>query len=238
MPDHTLPISNQLDQAMNIIRSHIKLLAEAKIQSDLTKKKIDDLEKKARTLETDVNTRDKVITELRLRMPASAERDNLIQHSMNDNFITNDLNTPVRAAQSTIESLQARLKQKDMTIMKYQEMLRLAREEINQVNKQNELEINGMIDKLNLTRDTNLQKLKQELKYSSDPSGQVIAASQAQLGRLQELEEVTVEQENSISALQQRNKKLTSEVNTWKARYEMLNQKAATDLVRVLIRFD
>ena len=46
MPDHTMPISNQLEQAMNIIRSHIKLLAEAKIQSDLSKKKIDSIESK------------------------------------------------------------------------------------------------------------------------------------------------------------------------------------------------
>ena len=37
MPDHTQPIANQLEQAIGIIRSHIKLLAESKIQADLSK---------------------------------------------------------------------------------------------------------------------------------------------------------------------------------------------------------
>ena len=55
------------------------------------------------------------------------------------------------------------MKQKDETIAKYQDMLKLARDEILNINKQHELEINNMLDKLNLTRDTNLQKLKQDL---------------------------------------------------------------------------
>lgn len=109
-------------------------------------------------------------------------------------------------------------------------MLKLAREEINQVNKQNELEINNMLDKLNLTRDTNLAKLKQELKFSANESSNVITASRSQLNRLQELEEVTVEQDNTISALQQKNKRLNTELETWRARYEMLSQKSASEL--------
>ncbi len=97
-------------------------------------------------MENDVNVRDKVITELRLRMPATSDRDLLIKNTMsaadNPNSLTSELNTPVKAAQATIESLQNRLKQKELTIVKYQEMLKLAREEINQTNKQHELEIN------------------------------------------------------------------------------------------------
>ena len=60
-----------------------------------------------------------------------------------------------------------RLKQKDDSIAKYQDLLKLAREEISKLNKQHEIEINNMIDKLNLTRDTNIQKLKQDLKFSA-----------------------------------------------------------------------
>ena len=188
---------------------------------------------KLRALENDVNVRDKVITELRLRMPATNDRDLLIKSAMSDsNSMTSDLNTPVRAAQATIESLQGRLKQKDMTVAKYQEMLKLARDELNQANKQHELEINNMIDKLNLTRDTNLQKLKQELKHSSSPNTQVLTMSKTQLNRLQELEEVTIEQENTISGLQQKIKKLNTELDTWKARNEMQSQKSVADLAQ------
>lgn len=59
------------------------------------------------------------------------------------------------------------MKQKDDTISKYQDMLKLARDEIANINKQHELEINNMLDKLNLTRDSNLQKLKHDLKENS-----------------------------------------------------------------------
>jgi polyhydroxyalkanoate synthesis regulator phasin len=51
--------------------------------------------------------------------------------------------------------------------VKYQDMLKLARDEITNINKQHEIEINNLIDKLNLTRDTNIEKLRQELQLSS-----------------------------------------------------------------------
>ena len=206
MPDSTLPVANQLEQAMSIIRSHIKLLAEAKLQSDLSKKRVEEAEARARKLESEVNLRDKVIADLRLRLPASMDRDLLIKSSMHSSETTGHMqnggNTPVKAAQATIESLQSRLKQKDETLAKYQDMLKLARDEIANVNKQHEIEINSMLDKLNLTRDSNLQKLKQELRSNSMYSETNI--TRIQLARLQELEEIVVEQDNQLSALNQK----------------------------------
>ena len=129
-------------------------------------------------------------------------------------------------------------------------MLKLARDEIANINKQHELEINNMLDKLNLTRDSNLQKLKHDLKENSKNNllnttkAQVINYFRRkkfhfnfytfilQLNRLQELEEVTVEQDNIISALNQKTKKLNTEVDTWKARYEILNQQSAENLAK------
>ena len=110
MPDHTQPIANQLDQAIGIIRSHIKLLAESKIQSDLSKNKIPELEINIRKHQHEVNIRDKAIAELRLRLPATMERDFLIKSVMgasgHDEISSNQ--TPVKAAQATIESLQVK----------------------------------------------------------------------------------------------------------------------------------
>jgi hypothetical protein len=77
-------------------------------------------------------------------MPASGERDALIANSMSENgkrsrnereSLTSEFSAPVRAAQSTIASLQQRLKQKEMTVLKYQDMLKLARDEISQVDR-------------------------------------------------------------------------------------------------------
>jgi centrosomal protein CEP290 len=229
MPDSSLPIPNQLEQAMSIIRSHVKLLAEAKLQADLGKKRVEEAEAKVRKLENEVNIRDKAIADLRLRLPATMERDLLIKSSMTYTSVAaqNESNTPARAAQATIESLQNRLKQKDETLLKYQDMLKLARDEISNINKQHELEINNMLDQVNMTRDTNLQKLKSELKQSSYHSE--INITKNQLSRLQELEELAVEQDNTVSALNQKIKKLNTECDTWKARHDILAQKSEQD---------
>jgi hypothetical protein len=45
--------------------------------------------------------------------------------------------------------------------------LKLAREEITKLNRQHELEINNLTDKLNLTRDSNLQKIKDNSKFTA-----------------------------------------------------------------------
>ena len=105
MPDQSLPVANQLDQALNIIRSHIKLLAEAKIQSDISKKRIEELESKIRQYDGEINLRDKAIAELRLRLPAAMDRDVLVKSTLNGTSSDPSL-TPVKAAQATIESLQ------------------------------------------------------------------------------------------------------------------------------------
>jgi hypothetical protein len=51
----------------------------------------------------------------------------------------------------------------------------MSREEVNKLNKQHELEISNMLERLNLTRDSNIQKLKQDLKSGSS-GGQPIAS--------------------------------------------------------------
>jgi centrosomal protein CEP290 len=110
MPDHTQPIANQLEQAIGIIRSHIKLLAESKIQADLSKNKIQEMEINVRKYQHEVDIRDKAIAELRLRLPATIERDILIKSVMGapgaDELSSNQ--TSIKAAQATIESLQVK----------------------------------------------------------------------------------------------------------------------------------
>ncbi len=128
---------------------------------------------------------------------------------------------PVRAAQATIEGLQTRLRQKEATLLKYQEMLKTSREEMSQVNRQHEQEINALLDKLNLTRDSTLQRLKHDLRQAGTTgTTALLVASRSQLERLQELEEVCVELESSLSAQQQKNRRVQSEADTWKGRYE------------------
>ncbi len=92
---------------------------------------------------------------------------------------------------------------------------------MSQVNRQHEQEINALLDKLNLTRDSTLQRLKHDLRQAGTTgTTALLVASRSQLERLQELEEVCVELESSLSAQQQKNRRVQSEADTWKGRYE------------------
>lgn len=53
-----------------------------------------------------------------------------------------------------------------------------------------------------------------------------------QLSKLQELEEVTVEQDNVINGLNQKIRKLNTEIDTWKTRHELLTQQSAQDIAK------
>jgi centrosomal protein CEP290 len=232
MPDKNQSIPNQLDQAMVIIREHIQLLAEAKVQSEFSKKRIQELEENLRKAEHNICIRDKAIAELRLRLPASIDRDNIIEISLNANRF--DSITPTKAAQTTIESLQIRLNQKEQTIMKYQDMLKLSRDEISKINKQHELEINNLFEKLNFTRDNNLEQIKESLRY--DPKNDR-TLTKNELQRLQELEEVTIDQDNTISVLNEKINKMNSEILIWKSRYELLIEKCNKEREKYTLQF-
>jgi uncharacterized coiled-coil protein SlyX len=43
--------------------------------------------------------------------------------------------------------------------------------------------------------------------------------------RLQELEEVTIEQDNTISALNDKTRKMNGDIEAWRVRYEALIEK-------------
>jgi hypothetical protein len=62
--------------------------------------------------------------------------------------------------------LKNRLHQKEETIKKYQDLLKLSRDEIAKLNKQHELEINNLMEKLNSTRDSDVKKLRENLKIT------------------------------------------------------------------------
>ena len=78
MPDSNLPIAQQLDAAVTTIKRNVKLILDAKAEAAHYRKRIDEADGLIREKERECLQRDKVITELRLRMPASQERDEMI----------------------------------------------------------------------------------------------------------------------------------------------------------------
>lgn len=92
--------------------------------------KLKEKESALRLAEQNILSRDKVINELRLRLPATAEREKLIAELGRKEVEPQSYHT-LKIAQQTIANMQARLNQKEDMLKKYQRLLEKAREVIN-----------------------------------------------------------------------------------------------------------
>lgn len=89
--------------------------------------KLKEKESALRLAEQNILSRDKVINELRLRLPATAEREKLIAELGRKEVEPKSHHT-LKIAQQTIANMQARLNQKEEVLKKYQHLLEKARE--------------------------------------------------------------------------------------------------------------
>lgn len=126
---------------------------------------------KVREMENAMLARDKVIHELRLRLPTTTilDSDKLINDVMSRPDDYSRL-TAVRAAQATIESLQTRIIQKEDSIRKYQEMLKEAREELNKQTRQHEEEMQLLNEQLHNKRDLDLIRFREFVERGGNPA--------------------------------------------------------------------
>ncbi|CAF3484271.1 unnamed protein product [Rotaria socialis] len=218
-PDPSLPVAHQLEQALRIIRENIHLLMEAKVQNQLVGKKTAEHNEKVREMENAILARDKVIHELRVRLPTTTilDSDKLISDVMTrpDDF---SRLAAVRAAQSTIDSLQARIIQKEESIRKYQEMLKEAREDINKQTRQHEDEIQILNEQLQNKRDLDFIRFKEFVDRGGNPANFHGAPSSYEVAHIRELEENAAVQENTIAHLNEKLREARREAETWKGR--------------------
>ncbi|CAF0721783.1 unnamed protein product [Adineta steineri] len=218
-PDPSLPVAHQLEQALTIIRDNIHLLMEAKIQHQLVDKKTTEHNDKIREMENAVLARDKVIHELRLRLPTTTilDSDKLISDVMTRPDDSSRLST-VRAAQSTIDSLQARIIQKEESIRKYQDMLKEARDDSNKQIRQHEEEIQLLNEQLQNKRDLDFIRFKDFVERGGNPGFFNGSSSTAEVSRIRELEENVAVQDNTIAHLNEKLREARREAETWKGR--------------------
>lgn len=182
---------------------------------------MEELEEKVKRLEYDITTRDRVITELRLRLPASQERDEAIAkataHLDGAAPPSSDQDYPVKVAQTTVASLQARLEQKQQTIAKFDELLKNARDDLLNQAKRHEIELKNLQEQLHAQREDGLRKLRkaanQKIEQTSLPTNQ-------QLRRLNELEDEVAERDNSLAALRDKLAKSRHECHSWKCKHD------------------
>ncbi|XP_055442134.1 centrosomal protein of 290 kDa isoform X7 [Bubalus kerabau] len=199
MPDPSLPIPNQLEIALRKIKENIRIILETQATCRSLEEKLREKESALRLAEENILSRDKVINELRLRLPATAEQEKLIAEFGRKEVEPKSHHT-LKLAHQTISNMQARLNQKEEVLKKYQHLLEKAREEQREIVKKHEEELHILHRKLELQADNSLSKFKETawdlIKQSPTP-----VPTNKHFIRLAEMEQTVAEQDDSLSSL-------------------------------------
>ncbi|CAL8260677.1 unnamed protein product [Merluccius merluccius] len=205
LPDPSWPVAQQLEFALRKLGEQVRTILETQASCRALEERLKESEEALRRAQQNVLSRDRVINELRLRLPATAARERLLA----------DLTQPpgeegpgesqpaLQVAHHTIGSLQGRLGQKEEVVKKYQELLARARREQEEVSRRHEEEVKTLHRKLDLYSDTSLDRFKQNtLDLLKKPSLSVPTSKH--LVRLAEMEQTVAEQDDSLAALTER----------------------------------
>ncbi|XP_069830230.1 centrosomal protein of 290 kDa isoform X2 [Dendropsophus ebraccatus] len=229
VPDSTLPLPQQLDIALRKIKEHVRTILETKTICKTLEEKVKEKDALLWTAEQNVLSRDKVINELRLRLPAVVDREKLMSE-FNQKEEDSELRQSLKVAHQTIENMQARLDQKEEVLKKYQHLLAKAREEQQESAKKHGEDLKELYQKLDLQSDASITKFKETaLELMKKPTLQV--PSSTHLMRLAEMEQTVAEQDSSLSTLSNKLKNVTAELERQKQSHvakmsELENSKA------------
>uniref|UniRef100_A0A2K5PZL2 Centrosomal protein 290 n=1 Tax=Cebus imitator TaxID=2715852 RepID=A0A2K5PZL2_CEBIM len=210
IPDPSLPLPNQLEIALRKIKENIRIILETQATCKSLEEKLKEKESALRLAEQNILSRDKVINELRLRLPATAEREKLIAELGRKEMEPKSHHT-LKIAHQTIANMQARLNQKEEVVKKYQHLLEKAREEQREIVKKHEEDLHILHHKLELQADSSLNKFKQTawdlMKDSPTP-----VPTNKHFIRLAEMEQTVAEQDDSLSSLLVKLKKVSQDL--------------------------
>uniref|UniRef100_A0A8C5BPK8 Centrosomal protein 290 n=1 Tax=Gadus morhua TaxID=8049 RepID=A0A8C5BPK8_GADMO len=210
LPDPSWPVAQQLEFALRKLGEHGRTILETQASCRALEERSKGSEEALRSAQQNVLSRDRVINELRLRLPATAGRERLLADlgraaaaAGEEEEGGAESQPALQVAHHTIGSLQGRLKQKEEVVKKYQELLARARREQEEVNRRHEEEVKALHQKLDLYSDSSLDRFKQNtLDLLKKPSLSVPTSKH--LVRLAEVEQTVVEQDHSLSALNER----------------------------------
>ncbi|XP_071655848.1 centrosomal protein of 290 kDa isoform X4 [Patagioenas fasciata] len=214
VPDPNLPLPQQLELALRKIREHIQTILETRATCKSLEEKLKEKEAALWKAEQNVLSRDKVINELRLRLPATSEREKIMAE-LGKREEDPEYHHAIKIAHQTISNMQARLNQKEEVLKKYQRLLAKAREEQEEIAKKHEEDLRGLHQKLNLHTDNSLDKFKQtalELMKKTSLS----LSNNKHLLRLAEMEQTVAEQDNSLASLVGKLQKTSSDLEKQK----------------------
>ncbi|NXH56695.1 CE290 protein, partial [Rhabdornis inornatus] len=210
VPDPSLPIPQQLELALRKIQEHIRTILETRATCRSLEEKLKEKETALWKAEQNVISRDKVINELRLRLPATSEEKMIAELSKQED--DSEYHHAIKIAHQTIANMQARLNQKEEVLKRYQHMLAKAREEQEEIAKKHEENIRVLHQKLDLYTDNSLNKFKE----TALELGKKTSMSLSNSKYFQHLEQTVAEQDNSLASLVGKLKKTSSDLEKQK----------------------
>ncbi|XP_073688037.1 centrosomal protein of 290 kDa [Garra rufa] len=230
LPDPNQPLAHQLDYALGKIKEHVRTILETKATCKILEEKLKEKEAALWTSEQNVLSRDKVINELRLRLPAAAEREKLLADLSKQE--DSDSQPALKVAHQTINNLQGRLDQKEEVLKKYQNLLAKTRQEQEEIAKRHEEEVRALHQKLDVYMDTSLDRFKQTaLELMKKPT--ITVPTNKHLVRLAEMEQMVAEQDNSLSSVTHKLKVVTAELDQQKQVMAAQNMEHAAEIARL-----
>ncbi|XP_023841797.1 centrosomal protein of 290 kDa [Salvelinus sp. IW2-2015] len=212
LPDASLPLAHQLDFALRKIKEHVRTILETQATCKTLDEKLKEKESALWKAEQNILSRDRVINELRLRLPAAADRERLLADLAKHQEDQRESQPALKVAHQTINNLQGRLDQKEEVLKKYQNLLARARQEQEDITRRHEEEMRTLHQKLDLHTDTSLDRFKQTaLELMKKPT--ITVPTTKHLVRLAEMEQTVVEQDRSLSSMTDRLKGLIAELD-------------------------
>ncbi|NXN63489.1 CE290 protein, partial [Himantopus himantopus] len=214
VPDPSLPLPQQLELALRKNQEHIRTILETRATCKSLEEKLKEKETAVWNAEQNVLSRDKVINELRLRLPATSEREKIMAE-LGKQEDDPKYHHAIKVARQTIANMQARLNQKEEVLKRYQHSLAKAREEQEEIAKKHEEDLRVLHQKLNLHTDNSLNKFKQTALELMKKSSLSLSNNKHFL-RLAEMEQTVAEQDNSLASLVGKLKKTSSDLEKQK----------------------
>uniref|UniRef100_A0A8C2XQW3 Centrosomal protein 290 n=1 Tax=Cyclopterus lumpus TaxID=8103 RepID=A0A8C2XQW3_CYCLU len=228
LPDPSLPLAHQLAFALGKIREHVRTILDTRAACKNVNEKLKEKEASLWKAEQNVVSRDRVINELRLRLPAAADRERLLAELARHEEGRPEHQPAVELAHQTIKDLQGRLDKKEDLLKKYRNQLAQARQDQEEMIKRHQEELRLLHQKLDLHTDSSLDRFKQTaMELMKKPA--IRLPSTKHLERLADLEQTVAEQDDSLSSVSGKLRLATAELERQRVAAATLAKKHADE---------
>ncbi|XP_015227720.1 PREDICTED: centrosomal protein of 290 kDa isoform X2 [Cyprinodon variegatus] len=232
LPDPTLPLAHQLEIALGKNREHVRTILDLQGTCKSLEKKLKENEGSLLKAEQNIMSRDRVINELRLRLPAAADRERLLADLKKNEEEQPGSQPALKLAHQTIKDLQSRLVKKEDMLKKYQNQLTQARQDQEEMIKRHQEELRLLHKKLDLNTDNSLDQFKQTaMELMKKPTIRVPTSKH--LEQLAELEQTVAEQDASLSSVTEKLRLTKEELERQRITMETQAKKHTQDIARL-----